>query len=167
MKDNKTKLIYKYANDILSSPTVQSQKKYKHHGSVSVYDHSFSVTLMCLTIADMIPVDIDTPALIRGALLHDYFLYDWHEPDATHKCHAFQHPKRAMKNAVRDFSVGEKEQDIITRHMFPLTPKPPKYIESWILCVADTLCAVKEVAADKTDYLKECGRRIRCYVEND
>ena len=49
-----------------------------------------------------------------------------------------------MKNARRDFELNEIEQDMIRKHMFPLNPVPPKYRESWILCMADKICASKE-----------------------
>ena len=29
--------------------------------------------------------------------------------------------------------------------MFPVTSKLPKYLESWIVCIVDTLCATKEI----------------------
>ena len=50
----------------------------------------------------------------------------------------------AHKNARRDFELNEIEQDMIRKHMFPLNPVPPKYRESWILCMADKICASKE-----------------------
>ena len=52
-----------------------------------------------------------------------------------------------MKNAERDFEIGKIEKDIILKHMFPLTPIPPVYRESALVCFADTLCAVMEYAS--------------------
>jgi uncharacterized protein len=87
---------------------------------------------------------VDCHTLIRGALLHDYFLYDWHVTDNSHRLHGFFHAKKAWKNAMQDFDLNEVEQDMIIRHMFPLNPIPPKYTESWILCCADKLCSSGE-----------------------
>lgn len=41
--------------------------------------------------------------LVCGALLRNYFLYDWYEPDKSHQLHAFSHAKCALHNAERDF----------------------------------------------------------------
>ena len=81
---------------------------------------------------------------MRGALLHDYFLYDWHEAPGKHKLHGFTHPKTALRNAMRDTGLNEIEKDIIIHHMFPLTPIPPKSREGMIVCTADKICAAKE-----------------------
>ena len=52
---------------------------------MSVYEHSLAVARMCLRIAKYFPGEVDMRSLVRGALLHDYFLYDWHIPDESHK----------------------------------------------------------------------------------
>ena len=49
-----------------------------------------------------------------------------------------------VKNARRDFQLGEIEQDVIQKHMFPLNLKPPKYKESALVCLADKLSALEE-----------------------
>ena len=89
---------------------------------------------------------MDERALMRGAILHDYFLYDWHDPDPSHRLHGYRHPGTACKNAVRDFNVGKVEQNMIRHHMFPLTPTPPTCREGVILCIADKLVASRETA---------------------
>ena len=85
--------------------------------------------------------------LIRGALLHDYFLYDWHDGLPERRVHGFTHPSAALRNALDDFELTEVEKDIIKKHMFPLTLTPPKYRESWAMCVVDKACSVYEVFA--------------------
>ena len=81
---------------------------------------------------------------MRGALLHDYFLYDWHQKDSSHRLHGFRHPKTALGNAQRDYHLNWKEKNIIARHMFPLIPVPPQCREAWIVCLADKWCALGE-----------------------
>ena len=50
----------------------------------------------------------------------------------------------ALENAERDYELNDIERDMIKKHMFPLNPAPPKYIETVILCIADKICAFKE-----------------------
>ena len=78
------------------------------------------------------------------ALLHDYFLYDWHKADPSHRLHGFYHPGTALRNARQDFALTPREENIIHRHMFPLTPMPPATREAWIVCLADKYCAAAE-----------------------
>ena len=57
---------------------LQEEKLAKQHGSTSVYQHSINVAYLSLWLAGRLPLRTDRGALVRGALLHDYFLYDWH-----------------------------------------------------------------------------------------
>ena len=126
------------------SEGMKSEKEYIQHGVFSVYDHSVLVALFCLFIAGNLKIRADRRALVRGALLHDYFLYDWHIPDSERGLHGFTHARCALKNAERDFKIGEIEKNMISAHMFPLNFTMPRYRESIILCVADKMCAVDE-----------------------
>lgn len=139
-------IILKHGEDILSSEGMKIEKKCVQHGIYSVYDHSLFVTSMCLSIAYQFKIKVNERALVRGALLHDYFLYDWHEPIKRNRIHGFTHPAAALHNAQKEFELGKIEKNMIHRHMFPLTPIPPKYRESVILCIADKICATYETA---------------------
>ncbi|MDD3252081.1 MAG: HD domain-containing protein [Lachnospiraceae bacterium] len=119
---------------------------YIQHGSISVYEHCVAVANRSCQIAEALHIHVDMTALIRGALLHDYFLYDWHEKSADHRLHGFTHPAKALRNAERDYDLSPLEQNIILRHMFPLVPIPPVCREAWIVCLADKLCASRETA---------------------
>ena len=117
---------------------------YLQHGTVTVYEHSVRVADVSLSVSRKLGIHVDEESLIRGALLHDYFLYDWHERDFSHRLHGFTHPKRALMNAREDYALNAVEENIILRHMFPLTLQPPAYPESWIVCLADKYCAAGE-----------------------
>lgn len=117
---------------------------YRQHGAYSVYDHVVAVAAMALRIAGALHLRVDETALVRGALLHDYFLYDWHVPDPDRPLHGFYHPKAALANAQRDYGVNALEADIILRHMFPLTLVPPRTREGLVVCIADKVCALRE-----------------------
>lgn len=136
--------VFLYGSEILSSAGIQKESLFIQHGTTSVLAHSFNVACISLLIAYFLRLRINERALVRGALLHDYFLYDWHKTKTTGLPHGFTHPKTALLNAKRDFSIDPVEEDIIERHMFPLTVVPPKYKESAVVCLADKICAVTE-----------------------
>lgn len=130
--------------EILRSEGMHAGRQFIQHGDVSVYEHCINVAFLSLYLARRFHLSVDRRSLIRGALLHDYFLYDWHEDDPSHRLHGFHHARRALENACRDFPLNEKEKDIIVKHMFPLNLRPPRYKESMLVCAADKCCALLE-----------------------
>ena len=114
------------------------------HGKVSVYAHCVSVADTACVLAETLHLRVNERALIRGALLHDYFLYDWHDKANGHHWHGFTHPGTALHNASEDWKLTPVEREIIKKHMFPLTPIPPTCREAWLVCLADKICAAKE-----------------------
>lgn len=118
-------------------------KNFMQHGNVSVYDHSISVAKTSVKISEKLHLKVDKESLIKGALLHDYFLYDWHDKNHP-KLHGFRHAKIAAENARRDFGLTKKEYRMISSHMFPLGWRLPTSKEAFILTLADKYCAAKE-----------------------
>lgn len=153
-KSQAENLLNLYGGDILESEGMNLEKQFIQHGGITVFEHSLAVAVLCLRIADVFSIRVERSSLIRGALLHDYFLYDWHVPDKTHRLHGFHHAKSAAQNADRDFRLNPIERNMIITHMFPLNTAVPRYRESLILCVADKICASKEI-------IKGIGRRQR------
>lgn len=142
-------------------------REFVQHGDVSVYEHVVAVAVESCHMADALArhgIAVDRPSLVCGALLHDYFLYDWHDPEPWHRLHGFRHPFFALRNAEADFALGERERNIIVRHMFPLVPVPPTCREAWIVCGADKLVALRETLDSRVPerllprWLKEVGR---------
>lgn len=120
-------------------------KLYYHHGNTTVYEHCINVAYLSCKIARKIRAYVNYECLIRGSLLHDYYLYDWHVPSKKHRLHGFRHPGIALKNAEQDYVLDEVEKNIILHHMFPLTIIPPITMEGWIVSVADKISAVLEI----------------------
>ena len=138
-------LIWKILNEIRESSRFKNSKQFIQHGKTSVYMHSVSVAYMSCYIAEKYNLSVDYYSLITGALLHDYFLYDWHDKEDGHKRpHGFYHPSAALANAERDFDLNWRVKNTIKRHMFPLTPIPPVCLEGWVVCIADKICSTKE-----------------------
>ncbi len=144
LNDECQRRVRHYGNDLLYSRHMMTEKRHIQHGATTIFQHSVNVACMSLYFAHRLKIRVDEKSLVRGALLHDYFGYDWHEKDKSHRLHGLFHAKRALKNAQRDFFLNEREKNIIIRHMFPLNVVPPRYKESVLVCLADKFCAVAE-----------------------
>lgn len=140
-------LLKRYGRDILEFPQVRGQTAYIQHGNVSIYAHCIHVAYVSIMLAAMLHLRINRRAVIRGALLHDYCLYDWHIKDTSHRWHGFTHAEKALENAERDFYLSAMERDIIRKHMFPLNPALPGYRETTLVCLADKICALCEMCS--------------------
>lgn len=130
-------------SEIANNKTVQEMKKFKQHYDTSCYDHCKHVAYTSYIICKKLKLDYKSAA--RAGMLHDLFLYDWRKrQDGRKGLHAFTHPKTALENSKKLFEINEKEEDIILKHMWPVTIKLPKYKESYIITIADKYCAVSE-----------------------
>ena len=114
------------------------------HADVSCLEHCLWVAYLSYWICERLNLSVDRRSLIRGALLHDFFLYDWHKKSSRKGLHGFTHPRAALENAERLFPLNGKEKDIILRHMWPLTPVPPRYLESYVVSLSDKFCSLVE-----------------------
>lgn len=105
-----------------------------------------AVAFACYRLARALGDGFRLPELVRGALLHDYFHYDWRVSRPRNGgLHGFEHPREALENAEADFGpLTARERDCIFRHMWPLTPVPPRYPESAVLCLADKAVSLVE-----------------------
>ncbi len=136
-----------YASDILNFEDYIKHKNYRQHGCVSVYEHCIFVACKSLQMADLYKLSIDRKQLVRAALLHDYFKYDWHNyarENGVHRLHGVHHPRIAAENANKDFSITTLEDNAIRAHMWPLGSAFPKSTEAWVIFFADKDCAFKE-----------------------
>ncbi len=157
-----------YVQDILLNPYFKILKYYTHHG-IERYDHCVTVAYDSFVIAKKLNLDVRSVA--RGALLHDFF-FDLPKEQKKEmrkstkglkKITTFQgftHPKTAANNARHYFEINALEEDIIEKHMFPLTIKPPRHLESWIVNGVDTSIALKELfkTFGKHPYLTITGK---------
>lgn len=152
-------------DELAKDSKAQRMKNYIQHGRITTYDHCMRVARFAYILNRMLKIKSNERELIRGAFLHDYFLYDWHKDHVVkespqklffllkpvHKffhLHGFTHPQSAMENAKRDFDLTDKEAQIIRSHMWPLTFfHPPKSREALIVCVADKIASLKETIA--------------------
>ena len=156
--------IQEAASDILQSNNFMSTKGHIQHGDMTVNQHCVNVAKLSIAISDKLHIRCQKDEMIRGALLHDYFLYDWHVGDARkpQNLHGFYHPGIALRNATRDFVLSEREKDIIKKHMWPMTVIPPMCREAWIVTLADKYCSAMETLG-----LHKKKMRVQRYIDLD
>lgn len=129
--------------DIINDQTVQRMKDFNQHYDTSCFEHCRNVAYIGYKMCKKLKLDYK--ACARAGMLHDLFLYDWRKREDGRKgLHAFTHPHTAAENAKKIFDLNEKEEDIIIKHMWPLTIKLPKYPESYIITIADKYSAICE-----------------------
>ena len=129
---------------LLEASRLSQCQEYVQHGDTTVLLHCIAVAYFSLWLIRTLHLRCNEKSLVRGALLHDYFLYDWHDPDPSPRLHGFHHPARALENAKMDMELSSLEQDIIVHHMFPLTPFPPRSREAMVVCLVDKGCGIYE-----------------------
>lgn len=155
MKKNRNRIMsqmkeHHELNEIMDHEVFLSMEKFRHHGNISCLDHTLKVAEIAYSRAKKKNLDYISAA--RAALLHDFYLYDWHTD--SEGFHGFRHPKISLSNAQKYFKLNHKEQDAIRHHMWPMTLRPPRYRESWLVSFADKKAAI-------IDYKKHVFATIR------
>ncbi len=116
---------------------------FQHVSAVTCLDHCLMVSYFSYCFCRFFGWKAKEAA--RAGLLHDCYLYDWRRRDSHQGHHAFLHPQIACANAERISPLTELEKDIILKHMWPLTLTFPKYKESYVVTLADKICATIEL----------------------
>jgi len=128
------------ARPLLELPEVAKLSQCNHHRGKTRLEHVKEVAYLSFLWGKRLSLDCD--AIVRGALLHDLFYYDWlHEGP---RLHGFRHHNIALRNARKITPLTEKEADIIKKHMWPLTVVPPRYMESLVVSLVDTFCSARD-----------------------
>ncbi len=142
------KIRYSYQNEefnniidpIIHNITFQGLKQIGHHG-VTRYNHSVRVAYYSYKVTKFLHLNYYETT--RGAILHDFF-YDRDEKNKNEML--INHPKYAKDMAATYFTLSPIEEDIILSHMFPVAPRVPRYLESWIVDFIDDIAGVYEKA---------------------
>ena len=144
--------------EFLRQETVLEMGRFIQHGNTTTLVHCFAVSYYSYRLALFLPVSFNYRSIIRGAMLHDFYLYDWHIPDRSHRLHGFVHPRFALDNARQYFELNSVEEDIILKHMWPLTLSAvPRCREALLVCAVDKFCSLAE-----TLYLPILPKNILC-----
>ena len=128
---------------LLQETDVQKMRDFSQHAEgISCYDHSLFVSYLSFLMARRL--GLDCRAAARGGLLHDLHLCHWENTDVGRARRLVLHPQLALQNAEK-FGLDDRERDIIVKHMWPLTHPLPRYRESFVVSLADKICATAEM----------------------
>lgn len=133
----------KIIQELIENEDVQQMKNYIQHFNTDCYEHCYNVAYLSYLISKKMNWNYKSSA--RAGMLHDLFLYNWRTRlDDRKGLHAFTHAKQACQNASKLFELTKKEQNMIKRHMFPVTIIPPTSKEGILLTIIDKYCTIYE-----------------------
>lgn len=139
-----------YAAKWLALPEVQRMDTFCQHGTTSTLNHTERVARASLALVQALHLNVCEADLVAGALLHDFYLYDWHDRTTSRPNHATKHPLYAAENARELLGVSSSVASIIETHMWPLPPgRVPASKEAWVVCAADKWCSLAETIGDR------------------
>ncbi len=134
-------------------------KQFYHHGTITTYTHVLKVAYLSYTYAKKKKIKLNYEELIRSALLHDLYFYDWHDKHNGVHLHGLFHPAKAVKNAKKLYQINQREKRNMAHHMFPLTLIPPTTKAGWLICIFDKVAARQDYKALKLR--KKVVKRLR------
>lgn len=169
--DRRNREFYDCISDIVCHPVVLQMKRFDQHCGTDCYVHCLNVAYQNYCICRRLGLDARSAA--RGGMLHDLFLYDWrhHSRRTGDRLHAITHPAAAYRNARKYFQLNPVEKEVITKHMWPLSVFPPRYPETYVICLTDKYCGTMEIAEyysrlwEKRRFVRPLARLIRRAVE--
>lgn len=142
MKDNILDKQYNMiVNYILEDKEFNKIGSSYHHGTNRL-NHSIKVSYYSYLVARKLGLDYETAA--TAGLLHDFFITPNEKGFTESTKSVFNHARIAANNAINQFGISDKERNIIETHMFPLNPKPPKFVEGWIVTLVDKVVGICE-----------------------
>ncbi|MBR6258842.1 MAG: HD domain-containing protein [Oscillospiraceae bacterium] len=148
LKNARKERFHEMIGEYRNIPDVESMERFVQHGNTSTLGHSENVAWISFLANEKLHLNADEKTLVEAALLHDFYLYDWHDTKSdrtVRKAHRHNHSDIACENAVERFEIPKKTQDAIRSHMWPVSiKKVPKSKEAAILCMADKYCAFVE-----------------------
>jgi uncharacterized protein len=134
-----------YVSDIVCIPEYQLLKNYTHHYYTNRYQHCLNVAWYSFLMSRKLHLNVRS--CTRGAMLHDFYLYENIHTKEEVKKHIQTHPKVALENAQRFIRLDDVEIDCIVHHMWPRVKGKPKTKEGYIVTVADKYAASLEVCS--------------------
>ena len=130
---------------------------FRQHFKCTRLKHSVDVGYFSFYISKILGLDYISTG--KAALLHDLCFHK--KAGLKHSIKMLrQHPKDALENALEICELNEKERDIIAKHMWLVTLRPPRYVEGFVVTFVDKYCASKEFISSifARDYALKASR---------
>ena len=145
-EQNRLETIYQA---FLNDEKILRMKDISMHRGSNCYLHSFKVAKKAIK-KSLNRKDVKLEVVLLGAILHDYYLYDWRKDRSKLKKHGKNHPSVAINNAVKDFDISEEVKKVIKSHMWPINIKDyPKSKEAKIVSISDKAVTIGESLTSK------------------
>lgn len=157
---------FAFVRGVIDTGRLREAANHVQHGATSTLLHCIAVAYEANALARRFGLSAARQNEVRrAALLHDYYLYDWHDGEKWHRLHGLRHGRFAAENARADYpDLTPDEETAIRRHMFPLTLMPPTSAVGWIVTLADKRCALRETRARSQDPYPELRRKCTRYL---
>ena len=117
-----------------------------HHGLTRL-EHVNRVARWSFCLSKILK--LDTLSTTRGALLHDFFTSNDINRE-NYSSFIKEHQLIALENSKKYFELNEIEEDIICKHMYPITRTKPKYKESILVSLIDKVVSCYEAVRFQT-----------------
>ena len=149
LTDERKKELEDIYQNFLHDEKILKMKEIPMHRGSNCYLHSFRVAKLSIKRA-LRHKEVDLLVILLGAILHDYYLYDWRTDREKLKHHMSNHPKQAVENAIKDFNISPEVQRVIRTHMWPGNFRDwPNTTEARIVSNADKAVCIKEASCSK------------------
>ena len=139
MREYRNKEFNDIVSDILELDEFDKLKTCDHHG-ITRHNHCMRVSYYTYLITKKLHLNYKSAT--RAALLHDFFIDE--VKDLNGLARLQKHPKYALENSKKYFNLSKLEEDIIITHMFPITIRPPRYLESFLVDLIDDVASIYE-----------------------
>ena len=133
----------------LNDEKILRMKDISMHRGSNCYLHCFKVAKKAIK-KSLNRKDINLEVVLLGAILHDYYLYDWRKDYSKLKGHGKNHPDIAINNAIKDFNISDEVKRVIKTHMWPINIKEfPNTKEAKIVSISDKAVTIVESLTTK------------------
>ena len=86
-------------SEFINNENYKELQRYVAHGKTTIFSHCINVAYLCYKYAiNHQKKEYDIKSLVRGAMMHDMYFYDWHKKNHK-RPHGFFHSKIAYNNA--------------------------------------------------------------------
>ena len=135
----------------LNDEKILKMKEFSMHRGSNCYEHTFKVVKRAIRhVGRSTKKNINPEVVLIGAILHDYYLYDWRVDRSKLKGHAKNHVQIALENASKDFNISPEIKEVIGTHMWPINIRNyPKSREAKIVSISDKMVALCEALTSK------------------